>query len=255
MLRSWTRCEIFGDIVAGTGLARFTLEFRAGKVSRAKWEGMDMRRVILALVGSLAVPTGFVIALPLAVALPTGSAFAANPPAPGTITCMHVTGKVTFTPPLTLAGNSTSEVTKTRTTSTGCTVSRGTAPTKGVSTSTITKTTTNTTANSCTALATAQVIPVTEHVVWTHTPLIANSTVKFSGLMPATSASGDAGFSLPNSPGGTASVTGSYPGTDHGATSTAAVFTNMTATQIATLCSSATGVASLTISSGSATLK
>jgi hypothetical protein len=213
-----------------------------------------MRRVILALVASVAVPTGLVIALPLAIALPTGSASAANPPAPGTITCTHVTGKVTFTPPLTLAGNSNTEVTKTRTTSTGCTVSKGTPPTKGVSTATITKTTTNNTANSCTALAMAQVIPVTEHVVWTHTPLIANSTVKFSGLMPATSSAGDEGFTLPNS-GGTASVTGSYPGADKGKTSTATVFSNMNATQLAAACSSTAGVASLTIASGTASLK
>lgn len=207
-----------------------------------------MRRIILALVASFIVT----LALPLAVALPTGSASAANPPAPGTNTCTHITGKITFTPPLTLSGNANSEVTKTRTTSTGCTVSTGKAPTRGVTTSTITKTTTNNTANSCTGLETS--VPVTEHTVWTHTPAIANSTVKFSGLMTATSTSGDAGFTLPNT-GGTASVTGSYPGTDHGKTSTATVYTNMTAAQIATLCTSATGVASLTIASGSATLK
>jgi hypothetical protein len=161
--------------------------------------------------------------------------------------CTHVTGKVTFTPPLTLAGNTNSEVTKTRTTSTGCTVPKGTALTKGVSTSTITKTTTNNTANSCTGLATS--VPVTEHVVWTHTPLIANSTVRFSGLMPATSASGDEGFTLPNT-GGTASVTGSYPGPDKAKTSTATVYTNMTAKQIATARASAAAVTSLAIASG-----
>lgn len=210
-----------------------------------------MRRVILAFVASLAVPIGLIAALPLAVGLPTGSASAANPPAPGTITCTQITGKITFTPPLTLAGNANSEVTKTTTTSTHCTVSTGTAPTKGVTHSTITKTSTNNTANSCTGLATS--VPVTEHVVWTHTPLIANTTVKFSGLMQATEpVSGDAGFTLPNT-GGTASVTGSYPGTDHGKTSTATVYTNKTASQIATAC--ATGVASLTIDAGSATLK
>jgi hypothetical protein len=209
-----------------------------------------MRRVLQALVASFIVA----LALPLAVALPAGFASAANPPAPGTITCTHITGKVTFTPPLTLTGNANSEVTKTKTTGTGCTVSTGTAPTKGVTTSTITKTTTNNTANSCTALASAQTIPVTEHTVWTHTPLIANSVVKFSGLMPATSASGDAGFTLPNT-GGTSSVTGSYPGTDHGKSSTATVYTNMTAAQITTVCESTAGVASLTIASGSAMLK
>lgn len=206
-----------------------------------------MRRLILALVASLAVPTGLVVALP------SGSAFAANPPAPGTITCTHVSGTVTFTPPLTLAGNANSEVTKVRTTSTGCTVSKGTAPTKGVSNSTITKTTTNNTANSCTGLQTS--VPVTEHVVWTHTPLIANSTVNFSGLMPATEAgSMDAGFKLPDT-GGTASVTGSYPGADHGKTSTATVFTTMTAGQIVTVCQSTAGLASLKIDAGKATLK
>lgn len=208
-----------------------------------------MRRVILALVASFVVT----LALPLAVALPTGSASAANPPAPGTNTCTHITGKITFTPPLTLTGNANSEVAKTTTTSTGCSVSVGTPPTKGVTHSTITKTSTNNTANACTGLATS--VPVTEHVVWTHTPLIANSTVKFSGLMSATEpVSGDAGFTLPNT-GGTASVTGSYPGADHGKTSTATVYTNMTATQIGALCSSATGVASLKIDAGSATLK
>jgi hypothetical protein len=64
----------------------------------------------------------------------------------------------------------------------------------------------------------------------------------------------DAGFTLPNT-GGTASVVGSYPGADKGKTSTATVYTNMTAAQIATACSSAAGVASLTIDAGSATLK
>jgi hypothetical protein len=79
--------------------------------------------------------------------------------------------------------------------------------------------------------------------------------VKFSGLMPATeTGSGDAGFTLPQT-GGTSSVTGSYPGTDKGKTSTATVYTNMTALQIGTLCSNATGVASLTLDAGTATLK
>jgi hypothetical protein len=59
----------------GTGWEKFP--------EQKKKRGIEMRREILALVASVAVPTGLVIALPLSVALPTGSASAANPPAPG----------------------------------------------------------------------------------------------------------------------------------------------------------------------------
>jgi hypothetical protein len=98
-------------------------------------------------------------------------------------------------------------------------------------------------------------VPVTEHAVWTHTPLIANSTVKFTGLMVATEpTSMDAGFTLPNT-GGSATVTGSYPGTDHGKTSTATVYINMTATAIFAACGTTAGVAKLTLDAGTATLK
>jgi hypothetical protein len=222
--------------------------FRLEKISRDEREGMDMRRLIQALVASFVVA----LALPLAVVWQAGPASAATA-APGTITCTHITGTITFTPALHATGTSNTEVAKTRTTSTGCTVSTGKAPSKGVTTSSITTTSTNDSANACAGLATSR--PVTEHAVWTHTPLIAPSTVKFSGLMVATEpVSGDAGFTLPNT-GGTASVTGSYPGTDHGATSTATVYINMTAAQIFTACGTTAGVAKLTLDAGSATLK
>jgi hypothetical protein len=208
---------------------------------------MHMPRKLLAAV-VLTVPT---VLFTTAGVAPSWAAPSAA--APGTITCTHVSGKVTFTPPLTLSGNSNTETTKTRTVFTHCHVSTGTAPTKGVTASTIIKTTTNMTANSCAALGAS--MPVTEKVVWTHTPTIANSTVKFSGDMGATEpTSMDAGFTLPNT-GGTASVTGSYPGTDHGATSSSTVYTNMTGTAIGAACASATGLASLTLDAGTITLK
>jgi hypothetical protein len=75
--------------------------------------------------------------------------------------------------------------------------------------------------------------------------------VNFSGFDPVVNASGDLGFSVPNS-GGTASVTGSYSRSDGGASSTAKAFTNETAGQIASQCT--TGLASLTIASGNSLL-
>jgi hypothetical protein len=63
---------------------------------------------------------------------------------------------------------------------------------------------------------------------------------------------GDVGFTVPNT-GGSATVTGSFAGTDHGKHSTATVFTNMTPIQFRDDCLSPTGLSRQAIVSGVAT--
>jgi hypothetical protein len=65
---------------------------------------------------------------------------------------------------------------------------------------------------------------------------------------------GDEGFTLPAS-GGTAKVTGSFAGSDLGATSTAQTFSNQTGKQLLTACGSSAGLASLQVASGTLALK
>lgn len=195
------------------------------------------------------------LSIPLAVTSTVGvqpSWGAQNSAAAGTLKCSKSNGSITFTPALTTSGNANSEVTAIKLTLTGCVASNGHNPTKGVLTSTITTTTTDNSANSCTQLAVSKAS--TSKIKWTITPVIANTTLMFSGFTSANNAAGDAGYTEPNV-GGTASVTGSYPGTNGGATSTGSLYTNQTSAQILTTCGSTGGVASLAVTTGKLNLK
>ncbi|MFZ0170921.1 MAG: hypothetical protein WAL04_04475 [Acidimicrobiales bacterium] len=68
--------------------------------------------------------------------------------------------------------------------------------------------------------------------------------VTFSGHRIVTNSAGDVGFVFPNS-GGTASVTGSFAGSDHGAGSSASSYTDMTEKGVLSTCRSS-GLPSLT---------
>jgi hypothetical protein len=80
------------------------------------------------------------------------------------------------------------------------------------------------------------------------------SVVAFSGYaIVSAPTTADVGFSLPGS-GGTATVTGSFAGTDKGAKSTATIYSTMTPTQALAACAAAGGLVSLSLAAGSVTL-
>lgn len=207
---------------------------------------MHLIRKLVLVSAALALPVAWAVT-----AVAPGPAGAVTPPvAPGTNYCSTVTGTVTFNPAMTLNGSSsvTTETATIAATATKCKVSKGVAPTKGTTTAKIV--TKGPKANACTGLATSR--PVALGVAWTHTPAIANSTVSFPGYTVVQNKAGDEGFSLPKS-GQKSTVTGSYPGTDSGHTSTALVYTTKTESQLAAAC--ATGLKSLTIGGGAVYLR
>jgi hypothetical protein len=78
--------------------------------------------------------------------------------------------------------------------------------------------------------------------------------ITFSGYSVGTGPSGGGEFTLPKAPG-TAKVTGSFAGSDHGAGSKAAAVSSQTATELVAACGSSAGLASIPVTSGNVTLK
>lgn len=182
----------------------------------------------------------------------TAGATTPPPPAKGTIKCNLIAGKVTFNPPLTLNGTAsdTKEVATVAAKEKKCTATPPPTPVSGKVHTTITTLKPSGKANACAGLLTSRAVTLNVHwVMPTGVAPIANSKVHFSGYKIGTNSAGDEGFILPQ-PGGTASVKGSYPGTNGGATTHAKAYTNETATQLAASCGSPTGLASVTIASG-----
>ncbi len=200
---------------------------------------MNVRKLMLG-VAVIGLPLGAMSAVAA-----TGVAMAKAINQPGTLDCAKITGTVTFTPPL--SNTAQTVQTKTVTTLTNCTpTGGGLKPKKGSSTST------TTTANDdCAMLATGSTTPFTLTTKWAPGTKIKPTKSTVSGLSPATNGAGDAGFQLPNT-GGTSSGTGSYLGSDGGASGTAQAFTNETSAQIAATCTGATGLKSLKITTGTA---
>jgi hypothetical protein len=187
------------------------------------------------------------VALPLGVmstVVGTGAAFAAAKNQPGTLNCTSVTGTVTFNPPLTFTAQAVTTTIKA--TVKNCTPSGGgLKPKSGTATSTM-----NTANDDCTTLAGGSTNPQTLKTKWAPATKIKPTTLTFGGFVPATQpVTNDEGFSLPNSLGQPTTGTGSYLGTDTGATSTATVYSNKTAAQVSSLCSGA-GLATLTLAAG-----
>lgn len=200
---------------------------------------MKVRKLVMG-VAAVALPLGV-----MSTVVGTGAAFAKAINQPGTVSCSNVAGTIKFTPPLSNTMQTVKTVINVK--ETNCTTTGG-----GLKPKSGTAAATQTTANdSCAGLANGSATPENLKVKWAPGTKIKPTTVNFSGFDAATNGAGDEGFSLPNS-GGTASATGSYIGSDNGATSTAQAFTNKTAAQIGAMCN--TGIASLTIASGSATV-
>ena len=195
---------------------------------------------------------------PLALALGAAAALvlaacSSSPAAPvakvatGTVTCSAITGAVSFSPPLTTKGGS-AETSSINVTSTGCTPSGSnvTSVTKGVGTATLSNT-----SNNCTGLLNAQ--PLTITIRWSPST-IKPTVVKFSSYAVTEVSGGKGAFDLPGTKG-TASVTGSFAGSDGGAGSTSVAVSNETATQLLAGCGSSAGLVSIPVASGTLTLK
>jgi hypothetical protein len=169
----------------------------------------------------------------------------------GKVTCTKLSGTITFKPALTLTGSSSDkkDVAKVKAKLAGCKASKGAAPTGKVATKIVTKKSSGD-ANSCTGLDSPRAISLS--ITWTRTPSVAPTKVSFSSDKVAANSANDEGFELP-APGGKASVKGSYAGSNKGRTSTATVYSNEDATQLAAACG--TGLSSLKLTSGKASLK
>ena len=170
-----------------------------------------------------------------------------NGVASGSITCGNLTGAATFSPALTLIG-SMPETTNISLQATDCT-------TKGSNVAHVTSGTAVTveklSTNGCTSLL-SSTMALKLTVQWKPASVKA-SLVTFSAYMAAEGAAGSAGFDFPG-PGGKVKVSGSFAGTDAGASSKATVLTTEPVKQLIAACSSAAGLASIPITSGSATL-
>ena len=100
--------------------------------------------------------------------------------------------------------------------------------------------------NDCAGLLMSK--PVTADVSWQPTS-VHPSHVELSGYSIGVSPSNGGGFILPNH-GGTVHVSGSFAGSDNGASSTAAIYSSQTAAQLIGECGSSSGLSSITASSG-----
>lgn len=163
----------------------------------------------------------------------------------GSIVCKQVTGSITYSPADRLGGTTAEvQVFSFRASRCSTTHSNVSHVLGGSVTTTVRRAT-----NSCADLLVSQ--PSRGSGAWEPSS-IHPTTASFSGYTIVTSATGDVGFTVPNT-GGRASVSGSFAGKDHGARSTATVYTNMTTAQVETACISLQGLSRQTIISGTAT--
>ncbi|HYA68385.1 MAG TPA: hypothetical protein VED63_06610, partial [Acidimicrobiales bacterium] len=165
----------------------------------------------------------------------------AGGPQTGTVACNDVSGTVTFNPPLTDGGTSP-EVALAQVTIGGCVGADGaTTPDAGYGTVSL-----FTSTDDCADLAAGGAPIATSLAVgWSPTTL-GTSSIDFSGF--SLSPSGGAGFSLGGS--GT-TVSGSYPGEDGGASTTATAVATLSTADIIAACGSTDGLESLTLTGGS----
>jgi hypothetical protein len=191
------------------------------------------------------------LALGMAVMVGVSSAGATLPTitANGTINCATVGGKISFTPPIESTGDSNSETAAIAASLKACTFTSTNLPTgsilSGKATTSITTTTVDNSANACAGLGTSRATVLTikwvdKNSAGTALAHVVASTVSFSGFDVLANGLSEPGFDLPQDSGGTASASGSFTGTDSGASSESNVFAKKTIAQIATSCSSET---------------
>ncbi|HYA68317.1 MAG TPA: hypothetical protein VED63_06265 [Acidimicrobiales bacterium] len=173
----------------------------------------------------------------------TGLAFA-SVSQPGTVECRAVSGVIKFNPPLT-SGGSSAEAAALRIAVKGCKASGG-GLTPHVGKGFVVLTTTT---NNCDDLTSGEIRGVALVIRWSPTK-IGDSTLAFPGFTPV--AGGKVGLSAG---GAGTTVSGSYAGTDGGASSTLALISNLSATQEVKACQSVRGLRSVTIQEGTLVLQ
>jgi hypothetical protein len=179
-----------------------------------------------------------------------GSASAArvSPAGSGPVKCTGIKGSISFVPPLTNSGTAPETTTEVVITITKCKNqpgATGAAPKKGTVHENIVAPGAT---DSCGSLeGTGPPTPETLTVNWKNGD--GSSTSSYSGYTVSANGAGDEGFVLPNT-GGTGSTSGSYA---QASGSTAAAYSNLTASQLAADCAGA-GIKKLTIKSGSSLL-
>jgi hypothetical protein len=164
-----------------------------------------------------------------------------------TITCSAVTGSINFDPPLTNKG-SASEVVHFDLSSQKCAPSATITP---AVTGAAAKGTIRGESGTCAGILISK--PVNVAITWTPSS-IPPTYLSLRGYGIKNNAQGFEGIALSASRGGS-TARGSYVGLDHGATSTALLFTHETVTQILGVCGAPLGLRSLPITSGSFTLR
>lgn len=164
--------------------------------------------------------------------------------ATGAVSCSTVTGSITYNPPVHHVGT-TAETQIFTFVASHCTTSQSNV--KHVVSGTVTVAI-HRPSNSCISLLSTHLSSSTG--TWRPSS-IHSTTASFSGYDFVYSAVGDVGFTAPN-PGGTARVTGSFAGKDHGARSSVTAYTNMTPSHFEAGCLSPSGISRQTIVSGSA---
>lgn len=165
--------------------------------------------------------------------------------ATGSVTCRKVSGSISASPPLRKGGTEPEKMVWSIRAS-DCTTSKSNIKhVKGGYLTTIARPPTN----ACGGLVYShRVLPS-----FTWNPKSVHSTsASFSGFSFVQNTAGLEGFTLPNT-GGSASVTGSFAGKDHGKRSVITVFTNLTISKFRSACESKAGLATYKIVSGTAT--
>jgi hypothetical protein len=207
-------------------------------------KGANMIRKLLVVAAAIAMPLSLV-------ALTGGTASAnakAGSAATDDVACTAITGTITFSPKLNDTGY-TNEAVKTTVsaTLTGCkaTGSFKTTVTKGTVKGTITgvKGTASKKAGTCAGLEGSSTDTGTLTTTWTASPKDANSVLGVKSVTGATSSSGHGTFTIPGKVKGTAS--GSFLGSNHGASDVSNAETSDTIAQILSACKA--GVSSLKI--------
>jgi len=163
----------------------------------------------------------------------------------GTVTCTNVHGTMRFAPALRTAGSAPTTLrVQLRIDPQGCTTSDGRALRGPVST-----TVTLGGPGRCSDLLTGGPnVPATWTTRW-HSRATAPSVTSTDGVAGVTGSAGQLGWAFPGA-GGTATGTGSFPGTDSGASSSLSLFSARTSTQLLAACSRAGGLRSVRIVSG-----
>ena len=182
----------------------------------------------------------------LVLGLALGDATAApslHGPQAGSVVCTTLTGTMKFDPPLTSAGTSP-EVAPLRLVISGCTASGGATPKEGHGSAAIPLHT-----NNCSSLTSRSKSPITLAIRWSPTT-DETSEVRLAEFAPTKTAA--IGFRLG---GSKTTVNGSYPGSNHGASSRATLVSSTSPSKLASACASTKGLEVLKIVGSSLELK